>query len=106
MKSGTLPPDAATIDHLFSKFDARRWVKQKRGELRKVLSCNECNNLKGRLESSRIPREELIERGKGFGLNPKRKKIINQTFDTIEEVIAHFRENGIDISEKRGMFTV
>jgi len=56
----TMPDDAATIDHLYSKLDERRQERDlgiirrnRRGELkviRKVIACYACNQARGRIE--------------------------------------------------------
>lgn len=64
--SGLLPDNAATIEHLYSKFDIRRWV-QKSNLSNTVMSCNRCNknrcireNCKYLLENKRLPKFDII----------------------------------------------
>lgn len=89
--NGIIPPDAATVDHLFSKFDPRRWTKEY--GVRKVLSCYECNFNRSIEEHKLLSKEELTKRSRGFTLNPRK------TFSTLEGVIQHWKEKGVDISE-------
>ena len=47
---GKLPDDAATIDHLRSRYDPLRQVPATRNECRRVLACFRCNFERGRKE--------------------------------------------------------
>ncbi len=87
LASGILPLDAATIDHLYSRYNFQRWVRRKPGEIRQVLACYECNQRRSIEETSSLPKEELHLRSQGFTLNPKgNKPKIIKTLDNIEEV--------------------
>ena len=58
---GERPPDnAATIEHLFDKFDIRRY-KYHKNEF-KVLACYKCNTTRGNLHCRSIPKEEMNKR--------------------------------------------
>jgi len=87
--NGKIPPDAATIDHLYSKYDPRRWVRRKHGERHKVLACYACNQRRSIEETERLSKEEILIRSQGFSLNPTGKPHIVDPFDTLEEVLAH-----------------
>lgn len=96
--NGQIPNKAATIDHLYSKLDPRRWVKRKPGEVKKVLACYDCNQRRSIEETSRLTKEEITMRSQGFSLNPNGKPNIIQPFDTLEEVVQHLA-NVIDIKK-------
>lgn len=46
-KHGPVPDNAATIDHLFSRLDPRRFRSHMTMERRHVLACRKCNNQRG-----------------------------------------------------------
>jgi hypothetical protein len=97
--NGIIPNDAATLDHLISRFNPARWIKRKPGERRKVLACYACNQRRSIEEHERLSKAEISRRSHGFSLNPLGKPyIINDTFDTVEEVILFLKEKGVDIS--------
>lgn len=52
LESGGLPDDAATIEHLFSKYDIRRWTKPNKGEKRRVMACYGCNQARAERENA------------------------------------------------------
>lgn len=52
---------SATIDHLFDRYDTRRYLPCK-GEQRYVLSCWKCNNDRSKYRTASIPIEELRKR--------------------------------------------
>jgi hypothetical protein len=87
--NGIIPSDGATVDHLYSRFDVRRWVKRKPGERHKVLACYACNQRRSIEETERLSKEEILMRSQGFSLNPIGKPHIIHPFDTLEEVLAH-----------------
>ena len=73
----TMPDDAATIDHLYSKLDERRQERDlgivrrnRRGELkviRKVIACYACNQARGRIECKLTKSEaHAISTGEGL----------------------------------------
>ena len=78
----------ATIDHVISRLDPRRWVRKQAGELRKVLACFECNAKRSSTEVQSLSKEELYLRGQGFSLNPKGKPLFKKPVETVEEVLA------------------
>lgn len=85
---GTLPANAATIDHLISRLNPRRWVKKRKSQRRKVLSCNACNQNRSKKENLYLSRAEMIKRSNGYSLSPKGKpKIIKPVATTKELVI-------------------
>jgi len=85
----------ATVDHLYSRYDPRRWVKGKDGEVRKVLACFECNNKRASWETKMLGQEELSKRGQGYCLN--KKGVLDNSCETLDEVYAKLEANGIDI---------
>lgn len=103
---GKIPADAATIDHLYSRLDLRRWLKRKRGEVKKVLACYDCNQRRSIEETARLSREEILKRSQGFSLNPIGKPHIIKTFDTVDEVTLFLKEKGVDIPLDCDMVTV
>ena len=87
IKSGqSLPDNAATIEHLISRLEPSRFVKKKKGTRRKVLACYKCNHSKSILETLCLSRKEVLERSKGFSLNPRGKPKIIRPLETIKEV--------------------
>lgn len=103
---GKIPNNAATIDHLYSRYDVRRWVKRKPGEVKKVLACYACNQRRSIEETARLSKEEIFMRSQGFSLNPTGKPHIIKTLDTIEEVALILKEKGVDIPLACDMVTV
>jgi hypothetical protein len=85
----------ATVDHLYSRYDPRRWVKAKDGEVRKVLACFECNNKRASWETKNLGQEELSKRGQGHCLN--KKGVLDNSCETLEEVYSRLEANGIEI---------
>ena len=81
----------ATVDHIYSKFNPKRWVK---GHDRKVIACYECNHARAVIEESQIPVEELQRRSLGFKFNYN--SLFPETCETLEEVMERLRENGLD----------
>lgn len=98
---GKPDPLMATVDHLISRFDIRRWVKPQPGEKRKVLACFECNNKRASQEAKLLPNGELFRRGFGFTLNPEvnGKAIFNKMADSVDEAVQRVKKAGIDVSE-------
>ena len=90
--SGEADPLMATLDHLKSRYSLERFVKPKNGEMRKVLSCYECNIQRAREEEKKLSKEELIRRGQGFSLNPRGKPIITKELDSLDAVIKVMKE--------------
>lgn len=54
---GRLPANAATLDHLYSKWNPLRKTKPQHGERRLVMACHACNNNRGRDEQLSRPIE-------------------------------------------------
>ena len=77
-------PNHATIDHVYSRFDLRRWVCN--NEERYVLSCRKCNNDRQAREFDLLPNLERWARGKGF--NPR----LDKKYPTLEEVYKAMRK--------------
>lgn len=86
---GPAPDDMATIDHLVSRYDIRRWIK--RGNA-KVLSCYKCNARRAAEETASLSKEELKKRGQGFSLNPRGKPIFTEGLKSVDDVKKVMRE--------------
>lgn len=56
-----LPANLATLDHLRDRFDPTRRIPA-RGDKRRVMACNACNNLRGQIRQRMQPIEELRRR--------------------------------------------
>lgn len=66
---GQLPENAATIDHLRSKFDPTRGQPIRgRWDFRYVLACWKCNNERARIEEKFLPKAELWRRSNHYPL--------------------------------------
>lgn len=61
-----MPKNLATIDHLDDRFSPNRG--QRPGEIRRVLACKRCNELRGQLSQASQPIEKLRERAKRHAL--------------------------------------
>jgi hypothetical protein len=55
-------PDTATLDHLFSRYDVRRYLYTTGPRYR--LLCRECNNTRGVQETESIPKPEREHRSR------------------------------------------
>lgn len=82
----SLPDNAATIEHLRSRYSVSRFVKKKKGERRKVLACYKCNHGRSILETLCLSRKEVLQRSKGYSLNPRGRPRIIKPLDTVREV--------------------
>ena len=98
MNKRTINPLMATVDHVYSRYDLRRFVKKTPNEVRKVLACFNCNNTRARQETKQLSRQELYLRGKGFSFNPKGKPIFMTAVNSYEEVLAMLNNRGIVVS--------
>ena len=103
---GKISDTAATIDHLYSKLNPHRWVRRHPGQVKKVLACHSCNQRRSIEETQQLDKKEILMRSQGFSLNPTGKPNIIRPFDTLEEVINHLKEKGIDIPLNCDMVTV
>ena len=90
--SGKADPLLATLDHIYSRYSPKRFIRAKNGEVRKVLACYECNSRRAREETSKLSKEELVKRAKGFSLNPRGNPIITEGLNSLDEVIKTMRE--------------
>ena len=83
----TLPPNSATIEHRISRFCPSRWKKKKKGERqRKTIACYACNHGRSILETLCLSRKEVLQRSKGYSLNPRGKPKIIKPLSTLTEV--------------------
>jgi len=62
MRIKIVPPNMATIEHIYSKLDPRRKEPNLTNEARWILVCTLCNGYKAQLEQDRLSREELWKR--------------------------------------------
>jgi ribosomal protein S14 len=85
---GRADPLMATIDHIVSRFYLHRWVKKKKGQKRKVLSCYECNHKRSVQETLSLSRSEVVKRSQGFSLNPRGNPKIIKPLSTARETLA------------------
>ena len=79
-------PLMATIDHIISRYNLARWRTKKPKEVRKVLSCYECNQNRSIRETLSLSRAEILNRSRGFSLSPRGKPTIKKTLPTLKEV--------------------
>jgi len=89
----TMNPLMATIDHIYSRFDLRRWVKSE--SPKKVLACYQCNNERSIIEEKMLTKEEIQKRGNGFSFNPRGKPVFRKECDSVDEVLDKLKERGI-----------
>jgi len=82
----SLPPNAATVEHLVSRLHHSRWKKKKSGAKRKVLACYRCNHNRSIQETLCLSRKEILQRSRGFSLNPRGRPKIIKPLDSIREV--------------------
>lgn len=87
--NGIIPPDAATVDHLFSRFNPERWMDD--NNLRRVLSCYKCNHDRSREEDTYLSKEEKYLRSKGFTLKPSKRPPAKMM-----EIFARLRQKQVD----------
>lgn len=73
-KLKNMPDNAATLDHLRSRFHPRRQEPVRYGERRIVLACNACNQRRCQEEQRQIGAEELRRRSE----NGLRRKVFRQ----------------------------
>ena len=64
------PPNLATLDHLYSKFDYRRYIPEFNNAERTVLCCFSCNNKRAAFEDKYLTTEEKFLRGMGLKKGP------------------------------------
>ena len=76
----------ATIEHLISRLEPSRFVKKKKGTIRKVLACYKYNHSKSILETLCLSRKEVLQRSKGYSLNPRGQPKIVKPLSTLKEV--------------------
>lgn len=66
------PPDLATVEHLYDRFDPRRYMVYENFE-NKVLACYRCNQKKAKESLSQMPKEYLEARALLFQKRRKNK---------------------------------
>ncbi len=65
-KGTIVPENAATIDHVYDKFDARRYADGTRSRGEAVLSCRLCNQARGEQQHKRAIKtlgRDTVDRG-------------------------------------------
>ena len=80
-------PRMATVDHLYSRYDLRRYVK---GNQKLVLACFHCNNSRAAQETKLLSREEINKRSKGFTFD-----VFKQKAESLEKVVDTLKKRGI-----------
>ena len=78
-------PLMATIDHVVSRYHIHRWVRKKKNQKRRVLSCYECNQRRNNQETLCLSRAEVLKRSQGFSLSPRGKPKIIKPLPTARE---------------------
>jgi hypothetical protein len=78
----------ATIDHIVSRYNVRRWVQKRKNQRRKVLACYECNHNRSVQETLCLSRFEVLKRSRGFSLSPRGKPKIIKPLPTVKEALA------------------
>ena len=97
---GEANPRMATIDHLISRYDPRRWLREETNKQRKVLACFECNQKRDREETSKLSVEEKKARSWKLTFRPSNKfKVPVNTLEELKELFAH---KGIELDIKNG----
>jgi hypothetical protein len=91
------PPDnMATVEHVFTRFDKERWVKNNRHII--ALACHKCNNLMGSIRQAFVPIEELRERSQQHERAKARRKAMKAKKLAKEKVLKDLSlENIIEI---------
>lgn len=85
-KGQSLPDNAATLEHLVSRYSIFRWKRKRKGEQRKVLACYRCNHNRSIQETLCLSRAEILRRSKGFSLSPRGKPRIIRPLESIKDV--------------------
>ena len=60
--------------------------KKRKGEQRKVIACYACNHNRSILETLCLSRKEVLQRSKGYSLNPRGRPKIVKPLPTLKEV--------------------
>jgi hypothetical protein len=81
-----LPPNAATIEHLISRYNPSRWKRKRPEERRRVLACYKCNQERAALETLCLSREEILKRSQGWSLSPRGNPKIVKPLENLVEV--------------------
>ena len=90
----------ATVDHLISRYDPRRWLHTATNEQRKVLACFECNQRRQKEETAQLTEAEIQARSRGVTFKPK--KNLHTPVRTLEELQKLFAEQGFDLDINNG----
>jgi len=87
----------ATIDHLISRYDPRRWLRTPTNEQKKVLACFECNQRRQREETANLSKTEKLARSLGIVFKPK-----NNLPTTLEKLKELYAEQGFELDINNG----
>lgn len=90
----------ATIDHLISRYDPRRWLHTATNEQRKVLACFECNQKRQKEETAQLTQEEIVARSRGVTFKPK--KSFPAPVKTLDELKKLYADQGFDLDINNG----
>jgi len=87
----------ATVDHLISRYDPRRWLRTPTNEQRKVLACFECNQRRQKKETAQLSEAEKLARSLGIVFKPK-----NNLPSTLEQLKELYAEQGFELDINNG----
>lgn len=96
---GKIPWNAATIDHLRSRYDPKRQEPVTAGEIRLVLACWRCNNERCQQEQNQIGKEELNRRSQE-GKRRWKEKLAKRKADAMADRLLGSVGDQITESEK------
>ena len=87
----------ATVDHLISRYDPRRWLHTRNNEQRKVLACFECNQRRQVEETKMLTEKERSDRSRGIVFKPK-----NNLPRTLDELQKLYADQGFELDINNG----
>jgi len=93
-------PKMATVDHLISRYDPRRWLHTAANEQRKVLACFECNQRRQKEETDQLSKEEILARSRGVLFKPN--KSLPSPVRTLEQLQKLYAEQGFALDINNG----
>jgi hypothetical protein len=86
-------PNTATVDHVYSRFNLKRWVYGEEGEVRYVLACQHCNNQRQIQEFKSLPPIERAARMHGFA--PRLKRMYGTMIEAYYEMKKIYSRYGV-----------
>lgn len=95
-------PRMATLDHLISRYDPRRWLHAPPNEKRNVLACFKCNQERQAEETRKLSIEERTARSINAGLTFKPHKSLKAPVKSLDELKKLFADQGIDLDISNG----